>query len=800
MSRPGQHRVSLWASAAVLLLLVSACSQRADAPLPQLRSGSWQRNVVGPMVDDPVGSIDGAAWLTAGEGERRTGDWLLWGRAQARAGGLSVPMVWSAIDGGRSWRPQKLEPGPRPERADGRVLDVASGGVGGVGTALAVGSTGLGHRAVPTVWLTDDGRAWSDPIVLELPPQTGGTQINAVVWHADRFVAAGGPADGTDGGRGLVWTSPDGRFWTRVDLPDDRQPGDDPGGERSTASTFVDVAISSGRVALLERGLISRAWVSADGVAFTPHRLVVDEGGAFGFAPVSGSLTAVVLGAEHARPFVASGAELADWDEDVPTLIAPLRGEAFPSGATASVSDMEVVGDRPWLVGIVDNHVRVLPIGGDGAGAVDVGSTAFGASGAAFDGFGPRLAEHDGNVLLVWPSIDGWQAWQRPHDAGNDWTRLDVGGLPRTRRSAADTALAVDGNDNVAVAVGVHQKRSGGPNGASSPPQGRVWTTTDGRSWVEAPQSDRLRALRGVVAIGGTFVAMGTQAAEPDEQGDGVDEAAVLLSKEGTSWERVARNTADLPRPDGTTFVPQALARRGGQLVMAGVLVPSAVGNESSPRAVEVGRITVYLSEDGRDWTGPLHPEAVPDGAAHSVVAVCADTTRAVVVVEAETQGSAVATFGVVADDAGPLVAQSGISDPGDACVASDEGRARIPAQWEHKSVLGFLPADGDPTADGRSTPRAVLPLADAAAGRGTTMARGDGYWLAGGVTLERSATCETPIVWVSGDPSNWGVQRSASAVLRGTGCGAVTAMTRWKGEWLALATVSDGVVAVRGP
>ncbi len=816
VSCPGRPHGRFPVGVAALLLLLgllgSACSQRVDAPLPQLRSGSWQRNIVGPVVDDPVGSIDGATWLTLGEGDTATDGWLLWGRAQVRAGGLSVPMLWSAVEGGRSWRPQKLEPGPRPNRSDGRVLDLGAGGTTGAVNALAVGSTGLGDRAVPTVWRSNDGRTWSDPIVLELPPDTGGTQINAVAWHADRFVAAGGPADGTEGGRALLWTSPDGRFWTRVDVPIDQQPidqqpNDAPSGDRPLAATFVDVATSGGRVAVLERAVPSRVWVSVDGIAFTPQRLETDEGLAFGFASVGGSLTAMVLSSDEVRPFVASGAELADWDagDAVPT--APLRGASLASGQMASVSGLGVVADQPWLVGVADNRVNVRPIGGESGRSANGLSTTVDPADAAFDGFGPRLAEHDGNVLLVSPSRDGWQAWQRPATSENDWTRLDVGGLPRTQRSATNTALSVDGTDTVAVAVGLHQKRSGGDSGAPSASQGRVWVTTDGRSWIEVPQSDRLRSLRSVVAISGTFVAVGTQAPEPDSQGDRVDEAAVLVSKDGTAWERVARNTADLPRPDGTTFVPQALARRGGQLVMAGVLVPSPAGPEQSSagpsaRSVERGRAAIYLSESGRTWKGPLHPEAVPDGAVHSVVAVCADTQRAVVMIDThgDGQGSTLATFGIVGEVAGPLVAQSGVDDPGAACVTSDEGRVRIPAQWAYQSVLGFLPAQGDPSADGGSTPRAALPLADAVAGRGTTMARGDGYWLAGGATGERSATCEAPIVWVSGDPSNWGVQRSAGAVLRGTGCGAVTAMTRWKGEWLVLATVSDGVVAVRGP
>ena len=48
----------------------------------------------------------------------------------------------------------------------------------------AVGSVGLGQRARPALWRSDDLESWSDPQLLPLPQGVGGTQVNGDAEHA----------------------------------------------------------------------------------------------------------------------------------------------------------------------------------------------------------------------------------------------------------------------------------------------------------------------------------------------------------------------------------------------------------------------------------------------------------------------------------------------------------------------------------------------------------------------------------------------------------------------------------------
>lgn len=339
---------------------VVAPSAWTVAPLP-----------VEPADDgDPVGWLGGPSTVIAVDG-----GYLVVG---ATARGAAA---WRSPDG-LTW-----ERAPHVPDLDGAGMTaVADTGAG----VLAIG--GDGDRAM--AWTSRDGLAWtrvpaSPAFTLEgstgIPPAEGMLSIvttYAVAAGADGRLLAIGSAVCEDcldplatgevdpfaapGGGGVAWRSPDGLHWQASRLPDagGRWPGSvawlgdrwvavggssaftSPDGIEWTSTTWEgtglpDVAVQAGSVvapALDAAGL--GAWASADGVAWEPAGLIVDDP-EIEFAWIaSGSGVAVVVGERLEGPLGAwVSRDLQSWSA-LP---------AFPPGT--SVRDVTVGGDRIVVVG-----------------------------------------------------------------------------------------------------------------------------------------------------------------------------------------------------------------------------------------------------------------------------------------------------------------------------------------------------------------------------------------------------------------------------------------------------------------
>ncbi len=197
-----------------------------------------------------------------------------------------------------------------------------------------------------------------------------------------------------------------------------------------------------------------------------------------------------------------------------------------------------------------------------------VAHTVFGFIAVGYEQPGPHAA--------VWTSPDARR-----------WTR--VTGFPAVEGSAA---FAVAADEGRIVVVG--SDRSGAVS----------WASTDGRTWSLAPAGPALAgpaaatAMVAVVAFGDGFVAAGRS----DDPAAGRTAAAVWLSADGLTWQRIVAGDAFA----GARVV--GLAASGGRLVAVGT-----AGPEQAPSLA-------WTSSDGRTWTRVADP-ALAGGVVRAVAA-----------------------------------------------------------------------------------------------------------------------------------------------------------------------------------
>lgn len=209
---------------------VGAPAQAYTAALGRV-DGSWLRFARDPLGQHTVveRSPDGVAWTTVPTGSAFAGldvdhgDWVL-GTAERQgtivAVGASVlfdgssgdATAWWSTDG-KAWHRATV-----PGGADAEIAAVAAGATGFV----AVGSDGYpgGNTQLPgargaAVWTSADGRAWT-----RVPPQDGfaGGIMRSVVFDGSRYVGGGEriPRAGAGMPEPPIWTSADGRHWSRT--------------------------------------------------------------------------------------------------------------------------------------------------------------------------------------------------------------------------------------------------------------------------------------------------------------------------------------------------------------------------------------------------------------------------------------------------------------------------------------------------------------------------------------------------------------------------------------------------------
>lgn len=259
------------------------------------------------------------------------------------AGGESVwgevrPRLWHSADGETWTTVDGGAGGPLDETGEETLRDIVAVGDGFV----AVGSRTLDNQQDGVVWYSPDGQSWER---VEAPTIAGpGRQELLTVTATDGVVVAGGYTEG-DGGRGVpvVWRSPDGRTWEPASAP---LPVTD---RRSTADDLAVRSLSVGDQGLVAAGgdnWVPRVWRSPDGgarwdeLANPIHGELFEDGVDLVDAEAAGGLT-VALGSEPAVLLLAG----ARWED--------ATGDAFPRG-----------GDKPFALGVAAGAETTIVGGG----------------------------------------------------------------------------------------------------------------------------------------------------------------------------------------------------------------------------------------------------------------------------------------------------------------------------------------------------------------------------------------------------------------------------------------------------
>ena len=207
----------------------SSASTQPGEPEPSAEplGQTWTEATVPVVVDRPIGLIE----AVSGPGVLGP-SFVAVGRGCMGEEPICEAIVWTSVDG-HTW--------VRPPASDATnigaylsttgpeigMFDVTAGLFGG-------GFVAIGYAARPdlqaTTWFSPDGTTWERiPLGLEPPaPSPGGfngARVNAVTWDGRQFVIVGedrsdwkgfGSTLATAKARAAVWTSADGRAWTRV--------------------------------------------------------------------------------------------------------------------------------------------------------------------------------------------------------------------------------------------------------------------------------------------------------------------------------------------------------------------------------------------------------------------------------------------------------------------------------------------------------------------------------------------------------------------------------------------------------
>jgi hypothetical protein len=371
----------------------------------------------------------------------------------------------------RSPRPADLPTTPdawsRHQVGEMRIGGITAGGPG----LVAVGWDERGAAA----WTSSDGETWDRVPQEELGPGT----INDVTAAGPSLVAVGttdnelARIQGTQSegpSHGVVWTSEDGRTWTRI--PDDPV---------IRGAAFGPSDITTGGPGVVAVGAQNAAWFSFDGIAWEPASV----------PPVPED---VYPGDDGRHPQVYMTDVASSGNRLLALGTALLKGGGPPPEYETWVPTMWTsVDGTSWRDMPVDPEVFPRE------GSID----------ALTDGPGGFVAVgSDGDGPAVWRSADGL-GW---HRVSSDAFASRVA-LPG-RSSAMWSVAASEGGY---VAVGVDGACLDGIECRSA--EAAIWTSNDGESWVRVPPGDVFRVAPDpgsegsqawqVVAWGSRFVVEG---------------------------------------------------------------------------------------------------------------------------------------------------------------------------------------------------------------------------------------------------------------------------------------------------
>ncbi|TDC81670.1 sialidase family protein [Actinomadura sp. 7K507] len=461
-----------------------------------------------------------------------------------------------STDGGRTFEPAKVE-GPDDGSTSTTAPQVVAGSSAGW---IAIGSGGSGGA----VWTSSDGRTWTrqpDAVGRVFGP---GNRVHQVVSTGNGFIAIGANSAKGDfsDAEAAVWSSADGRQW-------ETRAGEQIGLEVNRASYSL-VEISASGDSVLLKALVKpdnkkpaqyrKVWRSQDGGrTWTVSEVPVPKGarGLTVGGGEAGFLAIREMGKDKAygQAFVSKDGET--WNE-------------------AGKLELDGYGFTMQILGGSSGYTALVHGGGDVLLSHSADGRTWKPAGSAPGKPGRKIAGGalaDGQTILVGhdpgggdkdPLLSGWDNDGRP-------VPLDPAKIPGVVRP--DHAVqAVGAAGPLAVAVG------------SASGDAAVWTSADGASWKAAqglgaaftrPGSQRLLDVAGGQA---GWLAVGYDQIAPKRP-------LVVVSKDGSAWQ-----TADSAAAFGTD--KENLATNAAASGSAGYVV---VGSEGPSAAA-------WFSTDLRKW------------------------------------------------------------------------------------------------------------------------------------------------------------------------------------------------------
>ncbi len=326
---------------------------------------TWTQSTVPATANRPVDAIN--AVTAGGPG------FVAVGRGCVGEMPTCEAIVWTSTDG-RAWTRA-----PASDATNIGAYFATTGPAIGMFDVAAgePGIVAIGYAARPdlqaTVWFSLDGASWERiPLGLEPPAASPsgllGARVTAITWDGRQFVLVGEDrstwnGDGTTlamaKARAAVWTSPDGRTWTRV--PHD--PVFEVGGFIDTTEDPVTggmQGVTAGQAGLVAVGSVCQsnpaacqpaAWISKDGISWQRTADVPNVPGVLKAVATSGT-GYVAVGAQSCSgsPLSQAGA--------CPALIV-----TSPDGQTWTQQSFEQSGDLRTITWIGDRYFATAPDG-----------------------------------------------------------------------------------------------------------------------------------------------------------------------------------------------------------------------------------------------------------------------------------------------------------------------------------------------------------------------------------------------------------------------------------------------------
>ena len=329
---------------------------------------SWVAAAVPVVVNRPVGRIE--AVTAGGPG------FVAVGRGCIGEAPTCEAIVWTSVDG-RTW-----VRAPASDATDiGAYFGMSGPEIGMFDVAAgAPGVVAIGYAARPdleaTIWFSPDGVTWERiPLVLDaLGTDAGGfitpSRVNAVTWDGRSFVVVGEDRSkltdvkslATAKARAAVWTSPDGRTWTRaphtaaLDVGGFIDTTEDPstGGMRDVMASPNGLVAVGSVCTNKPAGCEPAAWTSADAVTWER---------AGGMPAISGVLKAI---AGSGTRFTAVGAETCDSSPVAVPQPCPALVLTSQDGQTWTQQAFEQPGDLRTLTDVGGRYFATAPDGPEG--------------------------------------------------------------------------------------------------------------------------------------------------------------------------------------------------------------------------------------------------------------------------------------------------------------------------------------------------------------------------------------------------------------------------------------------------